>query len=153
MAANRRLLPLKEMLFLQSLDILGWANCLLPNPRLICNACFYCSLVCKLGSLGQVIYFEKVYKFHIHLWKRIIIFILSVPCVQASVFTACMWEFGEDLACISQGKTFCTNTVTFDLLRPLRGRWGQYYHDYPTALRRKLRLREDVLSPQAEKTR
>ena len=117
-AANLRLLPLKEMLCLQSLDILGQTKRLLSNPRLICDACFHCSLVFELRSLSQVIYFKKVYKFHIHLWKRIIIFILSVPSVQASMFTACMWEFGEDLEYISQEKTFCTNAVTFDLIRP-----------------------------------
>lgn len=80
-------------------------------------------------------------------------FILSILCVQASMFTACVWEFGENLAYISQGKTFCTNTVTLDLIKPLKDRWDQYYHDYPTVLTRKLRLREHVLSSQVNKTR
>lgn len=69
------------------------------------------------------------------------------------MFTTCVWEFGDNLAYISQGKTFCTNTMPLDLIKPLNGKWDKYYHDYPTVLTRKIRLREHVLSSQVNKTR
>lgn len=69
------------------------------------------------------------------------------------MFTTCVWEFGDNLAYISQGKTFCTNAMPLDLIKPLNGKWDKYYHDYSTVLTRKLRLREHVLSSQVNKTR
>lgn len=45
-------------------------------------------------------------------------------CTGFSVYSVHVGAWG-DLAYISRGKTFCTNPVTLDLIKPLKGRWDQ----------------------------